>query len=169
MDYIIWIKWYDSYRMKSNKKYHLFSRKLESPSRKEFLTQQRSAVPESDHKTFCSDVGMTEFGTLKNGIQWGWILFYGIRVPCILPRTTQDEPHGSLNRKKIIINNHKHPILSQQTAYVNKWKYKWSFLCFLLQFQVVWFFSYFVKKWKNGWSVYDKVCHFRAAFDCLIL
>ena len=46
-----------------------FSRKLESPSRKEFLTQQRSAFPESDHKTFWSDVGMTEFGTLKNGIQ----------------------------------------------------------------------------------------------------
>ena len=85
--------------------YHMvysFSRKRESPSRKEFLTQQRSAVPESDHKTFCSDVGMTEFGTLKNGIQWGWILFYDIRVPCILA--------GSLNQKKININDHKHPI-----------------------------------------------------------
>ena len=53
----------------SNKMVPDIKSKLESPSRNEFLTQQRSAFPESDHKTFWSDVGMTEFGTLKNGIQ----------------------------------------------------------------------------------------------------
>ena len=42
-----------------------------SASRKTFFTHQQSAFPSSDHKTFWHDVGMTEFGTLKNGIQLG--------------------------------------------------------------------------------------------------
>jgi len=42
-----------------------------SSSRKAFFTHQQSAFPASDHKTFWNDVGMTEYGTLKNGIQYG--------------------------------------------------------------------------------------------------
>ena len=42
---------------------------LISSSRKAFFTHQQSAFPASDHKTFWNDVGMTEFGKLKNGIQ----------------------------------------------------------------------------------------------------
>ena len=48
---------------------------LLSSSRKAFFTHQQSAFPASDYRTFWSDVGMTEFGTLKNGIQFGWIIF----------------------------------------------------------------------------------------------
>ena len=42
---------------------------LISSSRKAFFTHQQTAFPASDHKTFWNDVGMTEFGKLKNGIQ----------------------------------------------------------------------------------------------------
>ena len=41
-----------------------------SSSRNAFFTHQQSAFPASDHKTFWNDVGMTEYGTLKNGIQY---------------------------------------------------------------------------------------------------
>ena len=44
---------------------------LKSSSRKTFFTHRQSAFPASDHKTFWNDVGMTELGTLKNGIQYG--------------------------------------------------------------------------------------------------
>ena len=62
-------KGYESYRMIRIIILTVEIRK--SASRKAFFTHQQSAFPSSDHKTFWHDVGMTEFGTLKNGIQLG--------------------------------------------------------------------------------------------------
>ena len=43
--------------------------KQKSSSRKEFFIQQEPEFPSINHETFWNDVGMTEFGQLKNGIQ----------------------------------------------------------------------------------------------------
>ena len=49
-----------------------FDKTKKSSSRKEYFIQQEPEFPSSDHETFWNDVGMTEFGKLKNGIQY-WI------------------------------------------------------------------------------------------------
>ena len=45
---------------------------LESSSRNAYFTRNPlNKSPSSDHTAFWHDVGMAEFGTLKNGIQFG--------------------------------------------------------------------------------------------------
>ena len=59
-------EFYRLFRFLSN---FVFDKIKKSSSRKEYFIQQESEFPSSDHEAFWNDVGMTEFGKLKNGIQ----------------------------------------------------------------------------------------------------
>ena len=130
------VMWYDSC--------YMVYIELSSSSRNEYFTRHPSEIlsesPSSDHTAFWHDVGMTEFGKLKNGIQ----------VRSLFSIQTRTVFYISL------FGIHKNSSISRLIAFVRASRLKSSYLYHLQALPSHWLFSNSVHNKLKSCSICNK-------------